>query len=135
MVAMSVRPLTILVADDESSVAESLSLVLRPRGHRIEAVSDGLLAFTRLTENPGKFDLLIADNTMPGLTGSELIRKLRAVNFSGKIMVLSGHLTPELERIYRDLGVDEIVHKPYDLSSIRIAIERIATAAGAERRE
>ena len=91
--------------------------------------------FARITENPGKFDVLIADNTMPGLTGSELIQKLRAVNFSGKIMVLSGHLTPELERIYRALGVEEIVRKPYDLSSIRMALERIASGDDPARQE
>ena len=79
--------------------------------------------------------MLIADNTMPGLTGSELIQKLRAVNFSGKIMVLSGHLTPELERIYRALGVEEIVRKPYDLSSIRMALERIASGDDPARQE
>ena len=132
---MSSPYLTILIADDEPGVVESLSFVLNPRGHHIEAVSDGLQAFTRLMENPGKFDLLIADNTMPGLTGSELVQKLRAVNFSGKIMVLSGHLTPELERIYRALGVDDIIHKPYDLSTIRSIIERVAAGGGSEIKE
>ena len=132
---MSSPHLTILIADDEPGVVESLSFVLNPRGHHIEAVSDGLQAFTRLMENPGKFDLLIADNTMPGLTGSELVQKLRAVNFSGKIMVLSGHLTPELERIYRALGVDDIIHKPYDLSTIRSIIERVAAGGGSEIKE
>ena len=132
---MSIRSLNILIADDEPSVAESLLLVFRPRGHRIEAVSDGLKAFTLISENPGKFDVLIADNTMPGLTGSELIQKLREVDFGGKIVVLSGHLTPELESIYHGLGVDDIIHKPYDLSSVRSSVERIAIGADAAERE
>ena len=127
---MPIRSLTILVADDEPSVADSLTVLLRARGHRIEAAADGLQAHARIMENPGKFDLLIADNTMPGLTGSELIRKLKAEGFTGKIMVLSGHLTEKLESAYRRLGVDEIVSKPFDLSTVRVAIDRIAAAIG-----
>ena len=123
-----IHPLNILIADDEPSVAASLSHVLRARGHSLETVTDGLQAFKMLTEHPEKFDVLIADNTMPGLTGSELVRKLRTVNFPGKIMILSGYLTPELERAYRALGVDEIIHKPYDISAVRMAIERVGEA-------
>lgn len=132
---MPIRPLNILIADDEPSVAASLSHVLRARGHNLETALDGLQAFKMLTEYPVKFDILIADNTMPGLTGSELVRKLRTVNFTGKIMVLSGYLTPELEQAYRALGVDEIIHKPYDLKTVRQAIERVGEAVTGEDAE
>ena len=122
------RKLTILIADDEPSVAISLSVVLRAAGHSVESVSDGQQALAKIAENLGKFDLLIADNTMAPITGSELVRKLRARNFPGRIIILSGHLTPELERIYHTLGVDGIVHKPYDLSTIRTILEQVAAA-------
>jgi len=119
------RKLTILIADDEPSVAASLSIVLRAAGHRVASVPDGRRALDLIAEDLGKFDLLIADNTMAPLTGSELVRELRARDFPGKIVILSGHLTPELERIYHTLGVDGIVHKPYDLSTIRGIVEKI----------
>jgi CheY-like chemotaxis protein len=122
------RSLNILVADDERAVAESLSALLHASGHQIEWVSDGLQAFTRAIENPGKFHVLIADNTMPGLTGSELVQKLQAAAFSGKIIVLSGYLTDELEQAYRALGVEEVMRKPFDLPVVRIAIDRIGAA-------
>ena len=129
------RCLNIFVADDDPSVAEGLSLVLRAKGHRIESATDGIQAFARLTEQPGEFGLLIVDNTMPGLTGSELIQKLRAVNFNGKIMVLSGYLSPTLEDAYRALGVEYIVHKPYEISTIRTAVEEIEAATLAPGQE
>ena len=130
---MAARPLNILVADDELHVATSLALALRGAGHRIETATDGLQAFAILKENTLGIDLLIADNTMPGLTGSELIAKLQEIGFRGKYMVLSAYLSPELEKIYRGLGVDYIVHKPFDLGAMRLAVAEIAQAIEAER--
>ena len=125
---MTTRSLSILVADDERHVATSISMALRGGGHRIETAEDGLQAFEMLRENTAGIDLLIADNTMPGLTGSELIAKLKEIGFRGKYMVLSAYLTPELEKIYRGLGVDYIVHKPFDLGALRGAVTEIAEA-------
>jgi len=125
---MSDRKLNILIADDEPSVAASLSIVLCAAGHRVESVSDGQQALERVTQDLGQFDLLVIDNTMAPLKGSELVQELRTWNFPGRIVILSGHLTPELERIYHTLGVDGIVHKPYDLSTIRTIVEQVAAA-------
>ena len=125
---MAGRTLHILIADDEASVAQSLAFVLKYDGHRIEAVPDGRQAHDRLTAKDADFDLLITDDTMPVLSGLELVRKLRAFKFPGKTLVLSACLSPDLEQAYRELGVDAIHHKPFDIAPLRLAIGQLAAA-------
>ena len=125
---MAGRTLHILIADDEASVTQSLTFVLNYDGHRIEAVSDGGQAYDRLTAKDADFDLLITYDAMPVLSGLELVRKLRAFRFRGKILVLLACLLPALEQAYRDLGVDAIHHKPFDIAPLRLAVEQLGAA-------
>ena len=130
---MALRPLNILIAEDKSSVADSLSLMLRYEGHQVETASDGLQAFAKLVSNPGRFDLLITDNNMPRMNGSELVQKLRDANNPVKIIVLSAYLTYELVQKYNALGVDHTVDKPFDFSPLRLAIAEITETIDAPR--
>ena len=73
-----------------------------------------------------KFDLVITDHRMPRSGGLELVRKLRQQKYRGKIVVLSGHLSPDNIGIYEELDVDEVVGKPVnsdDLNQIVCDLE------------
>jgi DNA-binding NarL/FixJ family response regulator len=63
---------------------------------------------------------------MPRLTGLELARQLRQTPFSGKILVLSAHLSPENRAAYDALHVDGMIPKPFDLHHLRAVVSRIA---------
>jgi DNA-binding response OmpR family regulator len=56
-------PLNILLAEDERSVAFSISFALKADGHKIDIVSDGEEALSELTRKPDAFDLLITDHS------------------------------------------------------------------------
>ena len=115
-------PLNILLAEDERSVAFSISFALKADGHKIEIVSDGAEALSELTRKPGAFDLLITDHSMPRMNGVELVKRLRDIAFRGKIVVLSAHLSTENRAAYLALGVDLMVTKPFDVHELRAAI-------------
>jgi CheY-like chemotaxis protein len=123
---MNAPPLHILLAEDERSVAFSISSALKPDGHKVEIVSDGEQALAKLTAEPGAFDLLITDNNMPRMTGIELVRRLRDTSFRGKILVLSAHLSPENCAAYEALRVDGMISKPFDLYYLRAVINAMA---------
>ena len=59
---------------------------------------------------------------MPRSGGLELVRKLRARNYTGKIVILSGYLSPENIGTYEELAVDEVVRKPFDSGELREVI-------------
>jgi len=123
-------PLNILLAEDERSVAFSISFALKADGHSIEIVSDGEEALSELTRKPGAFDLLITDHSMPRMNGVELVKRLRDTAFRGKIAVLSAHLSAENVAVYAALGVDMLIPKPFDVYLLRAAIREIGTGGG-----
>jgi two-component system cell cycle sensor histidine kinase/response regulator CckA len=114
----------ILLVDDELHVAASVRPALGGN-YRMESVTDGREAFDLLNEKPGDFDLVITDHMMPGWAGAELIKRLQVAGFPGRYMVLSAYMSPEIERIYRALGVDHIIRKPFDLDELRLAVSQI----------
>jgi CheY-like chemotaxis protein len=83
----------ILVADDEPIMQQLYASVLAPSGYQVEAAKDGAAAWEALCAN--KYDLLITDNSMPKVSGVELIEKLRAARMSLPTILVSGSLPTE----------------------------------------
>ena len=123
------NPINILAVDDEPSVACSLSFVLKGPARRLTTASDGDEALQRVASDRPPFDVIITDNNMPRVSGLELVRRLRADNFAGKILVLSAHLTDELRLAYAELNVDKVMAKPFGVRELRDAIDSLGKAA------
>lgn len=68
------------------------------------------------------FDVVITDHRMPRMTGLQLVRRLRAQDFAGKILVLSGYLSDEDIRAYEELNVDMMMSKPFDFDELQQAM-------------
>lgn len=97
-------------------------LVLGREGYAVETVSDGQDALDRVTASPGRYDLVITDHHMPVINGLELVRRLKAQNFPGKILVFSSELSWAVHKEYRELGVDRIIHKPVFPATLRLVL-------------
>jgi DNA-binding response OmpR family regulator len=123
---LNVSPLNILLAEDERAVAFSIVFALKCDGHEIQIVADGAQALASIRTEPDRVGLLITDHSMPGMTGIELVQRLRHESFRGKIMVLSAHLSPENRAAYEALVVDAMVSKPFDVHELRATITRLA---------
>jgi DNA-binding response OmpR family regulator len=118
-------PLNILLAEDERAVAFSIVFALKCDGHKIQIVADGGQALASVRSEPDRFGLLITDHSMPGMTGVELIQRLREESFRGKVMVLSAHLSSENRAAYAALSVDAMLSKPFDVHELRATITRL----------
>ncbi|HEY4284391.1 MAG TPA: response regulator [Chthoniobacterales bacterium] len=103
----------ILAVDDEPVIGESIASLLEAPHRKIEVAKNGQDALAMAAKR--KFDVVITDHRMPHAGGLELVKKLRQRKYTGKIVVLSGHLSPDNISIYEDLDVDEVVGKPLDL--------------------
>lgn len=104
----------ILVVDDDFSSLVILKGLLSSKGWIVETCSDGESAMARLQTT--EFDVLLTDQIMPGMQGTELIRIARAHSPRLRCVVLSGSAPSPEER-----GIPW-VQKPIDLSSILAAI-------------
>ena len=111
----------ILAVDDEPVIGESIATMLEAPHRQIVVAKNGEEALAKAAKQ--KFDLVITDHRMPHAGGLELVKKLRARDYRGKIVVLSGHLSPANIGIYEDLEVDEVVSKPLDLMELPHIVE------------
>lgn len=109
--AWGIRPLHILCADDNAILGEIMLCLFAREGHWVEQVEDGARAWDRLSSDIDGFDVLVTDHQMPGLTGLELVERVRAANFTGRIVVHSSGVTPEQAARYRALGAGRFVPK------------------------
>ena len=94
-------PSHILVADDDAGVRDVLANLLRRAGYRVACAANGEVAWVTLCAE--KFDVLIADHSMPCLTGLELIRRIRFGPLSALPCILMSGKMPWYEDDLLDL--------------------------------
>ena len=109
----------VIYADDMQELRELVRIVLGREGYAVETVADGKQAYELITATPGRFDLVITDHHMPAMNGLELVRRLKAGEFQGRILVFSSELSLAVHREYLELGVDRVLHKPVFPSKLR----------------
>ena len=112
----------VLIAEDDDHMRDALQEMLSEAGYRVITAEDGLEALDWLSRVT--VDLIIVDILMPGLGGPELIKRLRETSQLATIpiMVLSGYA--DLAR-YRDLPVDSIQLKPFNLSEFLEKVQQL----------
>ena len=107
----------ILAVDDEPIIGESIAYNLDAPHRQIWVAVNGRAALEMASKE--SFDLVITDLQMPDGGGLELVRELRQRNYDGKIVVLSGHVSPENNALYSELKIDEVVEKPCIMEELR----------------
>src|SRR5882724_4762459 len=110
-------PLQILVVEDEKAIGHMIAMVLGGPASKVARARSGWEALIKIGAAARPFDVVITDHRMPRMTGLQLVRRLRAQNFGGKILVLSAHLADEDIRAYEELRVDMMMSKPFDFDS------------------
>lgn len=111
-------PPKILVVDDDPSIVDCVRQVLGEAGYTVDAVTDSNGALERITARPGRYGILISDNSMPHLSGSQLIGQARTAGFKGRVIVYSGSVSPDDEAEFKALGADVVLRKPFDLKML-----------------
>jgi DNA-binding response OmpR family regulator len=124
----------ILVVDDDPNVAEVVSRYLEVEGYSVETVGDGKAALDRALADPP--DLVVLDLMLPGMSGLEVCRRLRALAPVPVIMLTARG--EESDRVVGlELGADDYVAKPFSpkelVARVRAVLRRasgpLATAA------
>jgi two-component system, OmpR family, response regulator len=115
-------PLRILVVEDEKAVAHMIAMVLGGPASKVATARNGWEALIKVGASARPFDVVITDHRMPRMTGLQLVHRLRAQNFGGKILVVSGHLSDEDIRAYEELSVDMMMSKPFDFDELQQAM-------------
>jgi len=119
--------LKILIADDDKVIAQLAAAVVREMGHVPIHAWDAMQTVMFAVKTPTP-DVIVLDINMPGGTGLEALRKLKASAKTQHIpvVVLSGSIDQSLPRKVKELGAEAFLAKPIDPQALRDAIARAA---------
>ena|SRR5258707_7903634 len=130
-IAPAFPPRRILVVDDEPFVCDAVKLMLNFDGHVVETAAtakDALAMF-----EPGKFDLVITDYSMPVMKGDELAAAIKAKAPEQPIVMITAY-AEMLQSSGKPLkGIDFVISKPFLLEHLREAIAKAAPAGGQKK--
>ena len=118
--------LRVMVVDDMSVSRALISQSLDEIGVSHYATeNDGRVALAKLVANP--VHLVISDMKMPGMSGLQLLEALRQTRATQKIgfILITGTPSPEIMRVGRELGLNNLVRKPFTTAILRSAIESV----------
>jgi two-component system OmpR family response regulator len=113
----------ILLAEDDSVLADGLSRSLRAGGYAVDAVSSGTDADVALVAQ--SYDLLILDLGLPKMPGQEVLRRLRSRNDSVPVLILTAADSVEQRVHGLDLGADDYMAKPFALSELEARVRAL----------
>lgn len=120
------RPLSILLVDDEESIRTLLQMILEQDGNSVTPASSGKIALQALAAN--SFDLLITDIMMPDMDGIEIISAARKRCPGLRILAISGGgsvmASDDCLKMARMIGAHVILPKPFDDAQLRAAINQ-----------
>jgi CheY-like chemotaxis protein len=117
----------VLVVDDEEALVAVTTEILRHIGYVPVGCADATAALAAFDKE--RIDAVIADEVMPGITGTELARALRQRRPDLPIVLVSGYTGPMLAERALAVGVTEILRKPFQSREIAGALARVLTRA------
>ena len=118
----------ILFIDDENTLIDLGKSMLKKLGYRVETRTRPDKALEAFQSAPDKFDLVITDMTMPGMTGDSLAAELMKIRADIPVIICTGYSEKIDEKRARNLGVRGLIMKPFTIRSlsrtVRDALDR-----------
>ncbi len=115
----------ILIVDDEPTIVDLMLRMLDSLGYTTTAFTSSVKALEAYTDNPGSFDLLITDMTMPDLTGAVLAKKILTIRPDLPIILCTGFSELMDEEQAKSLGIMEFILKPILKNQLAITVRKV----------
>jgi len=119
----------ILLVEDEKAIMLLAEEMLAALGYEPAGFTRPADALAELRADPARFDAVVIDHLMPGMTGTELARHLREARRDIPIVLVSGYTGPLLTQEALSAGIDHILTKPLDLRQLADAMARVCARA------
>jgi two-component system cell cycle sensor histidine kinase/response regulator CckA len=116
---------SVLYVDDEEMIARLGETALRRSGFTVTSFTNGKEALEAFLAEPERFDIVVTDLTMPGMTGLELARNIWQTRPEAPVILCTGYSQRIAEEEARELGFRDFLLKPIDLEDMAGRIRRI----------
>jgi len=123
--ASKTRQFNILYVEDEAEVREQMLMILGMLFKEVDSANDGEEGLEKYKTNPEKYELIITDITMPKMNGLELAQKVKEINPSQKIVVISAHREDEFLSQIKEIRIDGVIFKPVQLEEIALTFKEV----------
>lgn len=120
------RLLSVLVVDDEPSVREVITEYLTSEEHTVEMAASGLEGLEKFRR--GRFDLVVVDRAMPGMSGDQLVAAIKRVAPKQPVILLTGF--GDIMQAIGEVpeGVDMVLGKPMTAAKLRQVVTEVTAA-------
>jgi len=115
----------VMYVDDDEALVFLVKRLLTRKGYRVIPFTDPRAAVESLQVNPMQCDLLVTDFNMPGFSGVDLLRAVKAIRPNLTVALASGYITPEIEHDALTAGAHALIHKPNDVEEFCDTVQRL----------
>ncbi len=119
---------SLLIVDDEDSLRDLLVRTFRRKGYQAATAATGHEAIDIISDQTRAFDMVLLDLNMPGASGLQVMKVIRLCRPRTKVLVISGHITPETRADFQHLGQRDFLQKPYTLDELGRRLRAILDA-------
>jgi len=124
------RRATIMVVDDEADLAAMTCTMLRALGYEAISSTHAAMALSVIRDDPFAIDLLITDQTMPGMTGDELTIGAKAIRADLPVILCTGYSARINDAAAKQVGAVALLFKPLSRDELADAVaQALRTAA------
>ena len=118
------------MVDDEEALARLLQENLSDLGYQAQEFSSSEAALQAFRQDPRRYDAVVTDDRMSGLSGTELVRELRSIRTDLPTLIVSGHVSADLQSRARAVGVAQVMKKPIAISELAQVLARLLGPGG-----
>jgi PAS domain S-box-containing protein len=118
----------VLIVDDEEPLVRLATETLEELGYVAVGFTSSAAALAAFRTEPERFDAVITDERMPGMSGSALIREIRGIRRAIPILLVSGYVGGEVVRRALESGADEVLKKPLSAHELATSLARVLHA-------
>jgi signal transduction histidine kinase len=115
----------ILFVDDEQEITFMGKRMLENLGYKVTVMTDSLAALDEFSSNPNLYSLLVTDQTMPRMLGTELAARVKKIKPEIKIIIITGFVDSMTNEMITKTGISELVIKPLVFSDFSKTIRRV----------
>jgi signal transduction histidine kinase/ActR/RegA family two-component response regulator len=115
----------ILFVDDEPEITFMGKKMLENLGYKVSITSDSVIALDEFKKNPDKYSLLVTDQSMPNITGTELAVMMKEIRPKLRVIVITGYADNLSEEVIAQSGISEVILKPMILDDFSKIIRRV----------
>jgi CheY-like chemotaxis protein len=116
---------TVLVVDDEKFVRDLAKCCLERRGYDVLLAENGSAAIDALRRERNRIRLVVLDLSMPGMSGEDILPRLRELKPDVEVIVSSGYSQAEALRTFRDARVSGFIQKPYTVQELARQVKSV----------